>query len=90
MGTFFPGILHIAYHWGRMKLLSKEAEEKEIDLKDIRGITENLDQKIKKLSQIKTQCANLEKASEKIKELTGDLETGIREELEKLRRAIER
>ncbi len=73
-----------------MKLLSKEAEEKEIDLKDIRGITENLDQQIKKLSQIKTQCANLEKASEKIKELTGDLETGIREELEKLRRAIER
>jgi len=54
------------------------------------SVAETRDQHVKKLAQIKTQCANLEKASEKIKELIKDIETGIREELEKLRRVIER
>ena len=89
MDTFFPEILHIAYQWGRMKLLSKEAKEKEIDLKSILGVTQNLDQQVNKLSQIKGQCTNLEKASEKIRKLTKDIEGGIREELDNLRRAIE-
>jgi hypothetical protein len=82
-------ILNIAYQWGRMKLLSKKAKEKEIDITTIRKITENLDQQINKLSQIKVQCTNLEKASEKIRELLNDIENGINAELGNLRKALE-
>jgi hypothetical protein len=89
MDTFFPSILNIAYQWGRIKLLSKKAKEKEIDITTIRKITENLDQQISKLSQIKVQCTNLEKASKKIRELLDDIENGINEELSKLRKALE-
>jgi hypothetical protein len=86
--TFFPEILNIAYQWAKLRV-EREVTIEEKALETVaKGIGE-IETKLDALSQIQRQCTNVEKATEEIRTLSNNLKDGIKEEINKIQRAME-
>lgn len=85
--TFHPEILHIAYHWAKLRLkcdgeVDKEAVKKAIS--ELEGLNDRLD----KLSKIKTECTRAKKTIDEIEKIASSLEESLRGQLDSLKRAL--
>jgi len=87
--TFFPEILNIAYQWAKLRLKREITIEEEALEVITEGISE-IERKLDTFSQIKEQCTNVEKATEKIRKISDNLRGSIKEELNKIQKAIEK
>jgi len=77
-------ILHIAYKWARQKLLQKSTKNAKFNSTLIRDKITIVQKKLNKLSSIKRQCGNIDKASKEIKDLAETLDDEIDLELGKI------
>jgi len=77
-------ILHIAYKWARQKLLQESTKNAKFNPTLIRDKITIVQKKLDKLSKIKTQCGNIDKASKGIKDLAETLDEEIDLELGKI------
>jgi len=86
---FHDELLLIAYKWARAKVNSQNLEEKHVDAKLIESKIETIKQKIQKFRTIKTECNNIEKASNSIKTTTEVLAKEIGIELDYMNKNLE-
>lgn len=74
-------LLLIAYKWARARLMLQSFKDSKVDVEFIQNRIERIQQKLRKLSDIKAECTNLETSSTKIRTITTELEENIGREL---------
>lgn len=77
-------ILLIAYKWARLRLMLQSFKESKVDSKFIQDKITKIQRKISELKTIKTQCTNIETASDKIRTISKNLEDTIGRELSEI------
>ncbi len=87
--SFHDELLLIAYKWARIKVNSQNLKEKQVDAEFIENKIEAIQQKIQKFRTIKTECNNIEKASNNIKTTTETLAKEIGIELDDMNKSLE-
>ena len=87
--SFHDELLLIAYKWARIKVNSQNLKEKQVDAEFIENKIEAIQQKIQKFRTIKTECNNIEKASNSIKSTTEALAKEIGMELDDMNKSLE-
>ena len=75
-------IIHIAYKWARAKLRLESSKGKKLDPTFIIEKTSEIKKKIGDMRKIKTQCTNIEKSSEAIRDTAKNTEADIKKELD--------
>ena len=88
-GSFHDELLLIAYKWARAKVNSQSLEEKQVDPEFIETKIEAIKHKIQKFRTIKTECNNIEKASNCIKTTSEALAKEIGMELDDMNKSLE-
>lgn len=86
--SIFPEILNIAYQWAKLRLKSKTTLNEEAIDTIIEGIKE-INAKLNRFSQIKTQCTNINKAAKEIRNLSDGLREDIKEHIKQMQTSIE-
>lgn len=86
---FHDELLLIAYKWARAKVNSQNLQEKQVNAEFIQSKIEVIKQKIQKFRTIKTECNNIEKASNSIKTTTEALAKEIGIELDDMNKSLE-
>jgi len=79
-----PEILLIAYKWARLRLMLQSFKEKKVDPAFIQEKIMKIQRKISELRLIKTQCTNIETASDKVRTIVKNLEDTIGKELSEI------
>ena len=79
-----PEILLIAYKWARLRLLLQSFKERKVDSAFIQEKITKIQRKISELRLIKTQCTNIETASDKVRTIVKNLEDIIGKELSEI------
>jgi len=88
-GSFHDELLLIAYKLARAKVNSQSLKEKQVDTEFIETKIETIKQKIQKFRTIKTECNNIEKASNCIKTTSEALAKEIGMELDDMNKSLE-
>ncbi len=81
-GVIHPEMLELAYCWARTQLLKDSMESKDVDIEKINTKIDLVKDKLKSFRNLKTQCSNIESASEKIRDLSDDIKSEITECME--------
>jgi hypothetical protein len=77
---FFPELINIAYQWAKLRIVKEVSFEQKAIETILDGISQ-IEGKIKKFSQIRSQCTNIEQSSEKIREYLEEIEKEIKNQL---------
>ena len=83
-----PEILLIAYKWARLRLMLQSFKESKVDSAFIQEKITKIQRKISELRLIKTQCTNIETASDKVRTIVKNLEDTIGKELSEILSSI--
>jgi hypothetical protein len=81
-------IMHIAYKWAKAKVMLESFKEVSVDPAFVRNRVSNIKTKLADLTNIRTQCNNIEKASDETRQLTRKIEREINEELSSMLTAL--
>jgi len=74
-------LLLISYKWAKTRIMLQSLKEKQIDAEFIQNKITKIQSKVGELKKIKTQCTNIENASEEIREIVKTLQDEIGTEL---------
>ena len=77
-------ILLIAYKWARLRMMLQSFKKSNVDSRLIQDKITKIQRKISELRTIKTQCTNIETASDKIRTISKNLEDTIGRELSEI------
>lgn len=77
-------LLLIAYKWARLRIMLQNFKENKIDAGFIHNKITKIQHKISELRTIKTQCRNIETASDKIWTVSKQLEDDVGRELSEI------
>lgn len=86
-GTFLPEILNIAYQWAKLRVEREITMEEKALETVVKGMKE-VERRLEAISQIQKQCTNVEKATGEIRTLSDNLRDGIKEEINKIQKAM--
>ncbi|MGB2799946.1 MAG: hypothetical protein WBC82_08920 [Dehalococcoidia bacterium] len=81
-------ILEIAYKWARAKLLLREAEVKGIDTTKLQESMDEISKSLRKFSNIRTKCTNIETSVGEIRDILKGIEEEINEQLNLIQQEI--
>lgn len=76
------GLLIVAYHWARARVVMDKLADKGIDTGTITEKTALIRSKIKEMVRIKSECTNIRKSADSIENRVNELESGIRDALD--------
>lgn len=76
-GVVHPEILHIAVCWARIRSLLEMAEAEGLNVSLIQSKIEEIRNKLKLFTRIKTECTNIKKAMTNIRSLSDEIRSGI-------------
>ena len=77
-------ILHIAYKWARARLRIESTKEKKLDISFIIEKTGMIQNKIKDLRSIKSECKNIGNSAQKIRDTITSTESEIKNDLNEI------
>lgn len=77
-------ILLISYKWAKAKVMLQALREQQIDAEFIQNKITKIQQKLSELTNIKTNCTNIETASDKIRKIVQSLQDEIGTELSEI------
>ena len=77
-------IIHIAYKWARAKLRLEDSSGKKLDPTIIIEKTGEIQEKIKEMRNIKSQCTKIENSTKIIRETADETEISVKKDLEKI------
>lgn len=83
-------ILHTAYFWARTNLLKKSKKVTEVNFSLIDNKLEELKNQFDSFNDIKRQCSNIEKASQKIKDSCDEIKERVSETLKEIAAELEK
>ncbi len=83
--SFIDGeIIHIAYKWARARLRIESAKEKKLDPSFVVEKTRAIQNKMKDMRSVKTQCTSIETSAKEIKDTVKDMESAIKNDLDEI------
>ena len=82
-------MIHIAYKWARAKLRLESNKEKKLDPTFIIEKAKEIQENIKKIRKIKTECKNIENANDNIKETVINSEKEINKKISDIIESLE-
>jgi hypothetical protein len=84
-----PEMLRVAFCWAKMKVLSGKETMEKIDITPILlEKIQKIQDSLKNFSNIRTQCTNLDKATEKIRSLADEIEEDIISQISDMEREM--
>ncbi len=81
-------VLHIAYKWARARLRIENSKETKLDPSFIVKKLADVQNSIGDLRKVKTQCTNIDNATEKIREISTAAQSKIKADLEEILQSL--
>jgi len=82
--TLHYELLLIAYKWARTRVMLQSLKDSKVNVEFVQNRIERIQRKLGELSAIKTECTNIETASDKIRTITTELIDNIGRELSEI------
>ena len=83
-------LILIATKWARSRVMIEELKNKQVDAEFLESKIDSIGQDIKRLGKVKTECSNIKKSSETIRNIAETLKDDINNELTLMNRSLEK
>jgi hypothetical protein len=83
-GILHEEILYIAYKWAKLKIVLESLKEKKFDASFVNEKVSTIKNKLEEFKAIRTQCSNIETASEEIRTISRRAEKSMNEQLSQI------